>query len=263
MKNLLLAIGVALSGMLCSFSQAQVIPLTVDSAQSSVDVTINGSPSDSQLSGTVTLDLEFTDPPSGNAQITDVNLVLDDSLSASFAFGFVRASTSPGDVTLSMVTPGAPGTIAGTSFDQLANLVALEGDLEVRDLTGFAGGNQTVDLSTLEFPPFDFNAVEVTQSGDVVTISSSFTFSDTADLGGMDVPIVVDVTLVASGVVPEVDDVVLLGDVNKDDTVDFDDISPFISLLATGGFQAEADIDLSTEVDFDDIAPFITILSGP
>ena len=55
----------------------------------------------------------------------------------------------------------------------------------------------------------------------------------------------------------------LLGDVSLDGTVDFDDISPFITVLANGTFQAEADIDGSTEVDFDDIAGFIEILAGP
>ena len=54
----------------------------------------------------------------------------------------------------------------------------------------------------------------------------------------------------------------LLGDVNLDSEVDFSDIAFFISLLATEGFQAEADIDGSGTVDFDDISPFITLLSG-
>ncbi|MDB2686801.1 FG-GAP repeat protein [Mariniblastus sp.] len=55
---------------------------------------------------------------------------------------------------------------------------------------------------------------------------------------------------------------VLLGDLNLDGTVDFSDISPFIIVLAAGGFQAEADIDQSGEVDFSDISPFIEILSS-
>ncbi|MDB2686804.1 hypothetical protein N9Y42_06290 [Mariniblastus sp.] len=55
---------------------------------------------------------------------------------------------------------------------------------------------------------------------------------------------------------------VLLGDVNSDQTVDFSDISPFIMILAAGGYQAEADIDQSGEVDFSDISPFIEILSS-
>ena len=54
----------------------------------------------------------------------------------------------------------------------------------------------------------------------------------------------------------------LLGDVNKDGVVDFLDISPFISVLSTGGFQNEADIDSSGTVDLLDISPFIVLLSS-
>ena len=57
-------------------------------------------------------------------------------------------------------------------------------------------------------------------------------------------------------------EVVLPGDVDKNNVVDFDDISPFISLLSTGGYQVEADFDDNNMVDFDDIAPFIQALSG-
>ena len=55
----------------------------------------------------------------------------------------------------------------------------------------------------------------------------------------------------------------IFGDVNQDGTVDFLDITPFISLLSTGGFQVEADINQSGEVNFLDVAPFIGILSAP
>ena len=55
---------------------------------------------------------------------------------------------------------------------------------------------------------------------------------------------------------------VLLGDVNLDGVVGFLDIAPFITVLASGPFQAEADLDESGVVDFLDIAPFIAILSG-
>jgi hypothetical protein len=54
----------------------------------------------------------------------------------------------------------------------------------------------------------------------------------------------------------------LLGDVDLNGTVDFLDIAPFIAILSSGSFQAEADCDLSGVVDFLDIAPFISILMG-
>ena len=52
------------------------------------------------------------------------------------------------------------------------------------------------------------------------------------------------------------------GDVNRDGSVNFLDISPFISVLSTGDFQAEADVDRSGGVNFLDIAPFIQVLSS-
>ena len=55
---------------------------------------------------------------------------------------------------------------------------------------------------------------------------------------------------------------VLLGDCNQDGTVDFLDISPFISILSAGGFRVEADINEDRTVDFLDIGPFIELLSS-
>lgn len=54
----------------------------------------------------------------------------------------------------------------------------------------------------------------------------------------------------------------LLGDVNIDGEVTFLDIGPFIALLSSQGFQAEADIDGDDAITFLDIQPFIDILSG-
>lgn len=52
----------------------------------------------------------------------------------------------------------------------------------------------------------------------------------------------------------------IIGDVNQDDTVNFLDISPFISVLSASGFQDEADINRDEEVNFLDISPFIGLL---
>jgi len=52
------------------------------------------------------------------------------------------------------------------------------------------------------------------------------------------------------------------GDINLDGDVNFLDITPFIAVLTTGEFQAQADCDGSGEIDFLDITPFIATLSG-
>ena len=54
----------------------------------------------------------------------------------------------------------------------------------------------------------------------------------------------------------------LLGDVNRDNAVNFRDISPFISLLLSSTFSNEADIDGNGAVNFLDIGPFIGLLAG-
>ena len=54
----------------------------------------------------------------------------------------------------------------------------------------------------------------------------------------------------------------LLGDVNLSGNTDFSDIPAFISVLSSGGSQAEADCDQNGTVDFADIPVFISILSG-
>ena len=53
---------------------------------------------------------------------------------------------------------------------------------------------------------------------------------------------------------------VLLGDVNRDGIFDFDDVSPFVALVLSNGFQVEADFDGNNSVDFGDIRPFIDLL---
>ena len=54
----------------------------------------------------------------------------------------------------------------------------------------------------------------------------------------------------------------ILGDINRDRLVGFLDISPFITVLAVGGFQPEADTNGDRAVDFLDISPFIILLSN-
>ena len=54
----------------------------------------------------------------------------------------------------------------------------------------------------------------------------------------------------------------LLGDCNRSGQVDFLDISPFVSILATDEYLPEADINLDNTVGFLDIQPFILLLSS-
>jgi len=66
------------------------------------------------------------------------------------------------------------------------------------------------------------------------------------------------VTVTLASADPEI----ILGDVNEDDVVNFDDISPFVEVLVAGGFLAQADCNQDDEVNFDDIGPFVGILTN-
>ena len=55
---------------------------------------------------------------------------------------------------------------------------------------------------------------------------------------------------------------VLLGDVNGDGVVDLQDVAPFVDLLTSGEFLAEADINQDGEVNLQDVAPFVELLTG-
>ena len=54
----------------------------------------------------------------------------------------------------------------------------------------------------------------------------------------------------------------LLGDVNQDGAVDLLDVGPFVDLLISGEFQAEADTNQDGAVDLLDVGPFVDILTG-
>ena len=260
MKTILLAIGFAFGGILTAFAQAQVIPLTIDSTQSSVSITIaDASSSSSQLSGDASLELQSFSSQPDTAQISDLNLVLDEALGFNLFGGFATAFTSPSDVTISMVSPGAASSVTGNTFNQLANSLMLGGDLELIDAFGFAGGDQTFDLSGVPISPVDFNNVNITRLGNLITVSNSVTINESINFGVTDVPLIIEMNLVASGVAPEL---TLLGDVNLDDAVDCFDISPFIIMLITRGFSEEADCDGSGFINYRDIPPFILHLSG-
>lgn len=55
---------------------------------------------------------------------------------------------------------------------------------------------------------------------------------------------------------------VLKGDVNQDGVVNLQDINPFVSVLTSGDFMAEADCNCDGVVNLQDVSAFIDILNG-
>ena len=54
----------------------------------------------------------------------------------------------------------------------------------------------------------------------------------------------------------------LIGDVNLDNRVDLQDVSPFSDLIDSNQFQNEADIDQNGTVDLKDVQPFVNLISN-
>ena len=172
--------------------------------------------------------------PGANVNRTQTPGATEESLNDGYSFVATYTATDIVFTLSDIVTVNATGSepVGATSFsysftDAVAADASLQGALD----------DYIANYSTLVGNSFGYFSFQKTGSGNSTTISD---FS---------------VVVTEPGV--------LLGDVNLSGFVDFDDISPFITLLANGEFQAEADIDGSTVVDFDDIAPFIAILAGP
>ena len=93
---------------------------------------------------------------------------------------------------------------------------------------------------------------------DQIPAGADITISYTTNLG--DTGANVRIQEITVSTVEVVD--VMLGDASCDGQVDFLDIAPFIALLTSGQFKAQADVDESGTVDFLDIGPFIAILNN-
>ena len=95
---------------------------------------------------------------------------------------------------------------------------------------------------------------------DVITPTDEMRVRFTAgDTGGADV-----VEAAVDGVAFSVIDCnpFLLGDVNLDGIVNLLDVAPFVDLLNSGDYQAEADINQDGQVNLLDVAPFVDLLNG-
>ena len=79
---------------------------------------------------------------------------------------------------------------------------------------------------------------------------------------GFGVDIVQTTNIVNFSRILEEEQAIVLGDCNFDGVVDFLDVSPFISVLATNAYLDRADVNQDDAVDFLDISPFLIILSN-
>ena len=212
------------------------------------------------IPASVRLDKNLLNKVNVNVSVSRIRiLVASIAVTACLSLGVQRinAQGSPDFETVALNGASVPGADAGVVFagfsppslnasGQTAFIAGLAGDVvEPTNNSGIYSGDSGI-------------LTQVARTGDQVpgadigVVFNSFNLPTLTDSGQTGFS-----NLVATASEP-----ILLGDVNLDGEVNFLDISPFIVVLSTGVFQAEADVDQSGNVDFLDISPFIAVLSG-
>jgi len=152
------------------------------------------------------------------------------------------------------ISGGSFGENFGANSDSEVNLFGREFQIDGVELADFlTGPDLEAFLAGQAVTITDRNVTlsGVFASGELFSFDLNLDVSDTSDF------FCPEGTLTVTFVEP-----VILGDVNQDGVTTFEDIAPFIAVLANEEFQAEADCDQSGEVNFMDIQPFIDVLSG-
>ena len=159
--------------------------------------------------------------------------------------GSVTGPPAPLIVTYSTPVAAASGVLLDIDGNEAWQIQARDSSAVVIDTVNLNPNNELDGSAT----SWSFNRV----NSDIFSIRLVYSGTQTAFVG-----------LAFDNFSPStaISDLPILGDVNLDGVVDFFDISPFIAILSSQGFQTEADIDLDLDVDFFDISPFIAILSG-
>ncbi|MEZ6119480.1 MAG: hypothetical protein R3C28_23325 [Pirellulaceae bacterium] len=161
-------------GVICSVLRSEQFHLDVipaiypaaSSVQATIDAGFFGSPTDeSAISGHAVLDIQSVGGPTDRGQVTALELVLDDGMEFSLAFNAVQGSVAPGDLTMTLITPGAAGSILNGQFDQLANTVALSG------FVNLSTEPEPIDLSTFDPMLVDFLGIQVDRTPDQLEMS--------------------------------------------------------------------------------------------
>ena len=192
---------------------------------------------------------------------------LDASVESAFGVGYVNFYNPATDALEATGRLAFEDNTAGTP-DLVLNGSAIESGvtpqfIELADSGGEVHDHIVWDLLDDDTAPFGAYGI-------LVQLQSDFTFDGTIEVSsepfwlvfnhGMSNADFQGLALPSFGV-GQVVPTVLLGDVNRDGTVDFLDIAPFIAVLSGNEFQAEADCDENGVVNFLDISAFIAILS--
>ena len=149
----------------------------------------------------------------------------------------------------------------------LTDIISLTSEADFLELNAIVNGSlsaEVLDAQTMEvISGFSLAQSSPLSAGDWLDGQLVWNDVSLSDLAGQDVRFrfhFEDSSVFSFTISAEAE--VLKGDMNLDESVDFFDIAPFISLLAGDTYQIEADADCNGVVDFLDISAFITILTS-
>ena len=167
--------------------------LVVDSSLSNATIAVGAVSDTTTTSGNLNLQVSPGTNPFSTAQITDLDLTLDDGLS--LGFGLASLNTDPASVFIELLSAGPAGNIVGGVFDQQGNVLAVSGQANLIDPFEIVGGSMSIDLATLDTTSVDFNNVLISEAGGIVTVDASYMITGVTN--GFDVSI--NGRVVASG----------------------------------------------------------------
>ena len=175
--------------------------MAIDPGQSNVSLTVAGTSDTSTISGPVELILGSLSTPFGTAQVTEVQVVLDEGFDISFLGGLVSVSAEPDDVVITMQAPGPAGVVDGNNqFSQLGNIATATGQVEVFDPLNLAGGSMNIDLAASGPLQFDIQNAQLGSGGGSISLSLDLFLAIEVAAG---IEASIDGTLVASGALPD------------------------------------------------------------
>ncbi len=258
----------------CAVSNAIGAPidLTVDPAQSSLDMTItidigitNDTDSDTTtLSGNIEIELDDDNNPL-NITLNDLVVNMDQTMNFNWSFGFFGSADST--LTNGIVTYATPGVPTGpvpiidNGFTFTQAPFGLGGLLTVNyDLFGAGSGTELTDLSTQAPQNSDFTGT-VMIVGDTITLTATLPLDSVQPLvdgNGNEIGAAITTgtaTIVATGTIQTCP-----ADMNGDGTLNFFDVSAFLNAFAA--MDPTADFTGDGEFNFFDVSAFLSAFSA-
>ncbi|MFK7883672.1 MAG: GC-type dockerin domain-anchored protein [Phycisphaerales bacterium] len=258
-----------LIGSLAGSAAAQPLVFQVDSARSSVDITIElmtlaGDRTDSDssaITGLMYLGADSYTVP-GSVVLYDAQFSLIDDLDYNWSFGFAGSAeaTLSGAGLFDAVpdAPKGPVPVVGSSFNVPGVAIQVAGIADT-SYNILLVGNDTVSQDLSQEPPIPTDlGGEFIVVGDTIEITSSVTFSDTLMVvdGVADAVINGTATIVAVATIPDCP-----ADVASPfGTLNFFDISAYIGLYNSG--VPAADYNADGLLNFFDISAFIALYNA-